>query len=327
MTDSLATDSLMTSTKMTKSSVAHSSKGNAVVENENVETKKTSQGDGQKQQWWPSPAKLNIFLHILGRFDNGYHQLQSLFQMLDYGDELAFDITNDEKITMATPLEGVPDEENLIIRAAKLLANKTKTTHGVSISLNKRLPMGGGIGGGSSNAATTLVALNQLWKTGLNEDELARLGLTLGADVPIFVRGKTAFAGGIGEDITPASQEEKWYLVANPNVHVSTGAVFTHPELPRNTPPIQWKDYKFEETRNDCQQLVANCHPEVANLLQWLLHYAPSRMTGTGACVFATFSDKTSAEHVMAKLPNAWQGFVAKGVNSSPLLNKLEQYK
>ena len=322
-TDSLTTDPLMTSSKTVKSFVANFSKDNAAVEN--VETENPSQGNGQKLQWWPSPAKLNIFLHILGRYDNGYHQLQSLFQMLDYGDELAFDVTNDGKITMATPLEGVPDEENLIIRAAKLLASKTKTPLGVSISLNKRLPMGGGIGGGSSNAATALVALNYLWKTKLSEDELAQLGLTLGADVPIFVRGKTAFAGGIGEDIMPAPQDEKWYLVANPNVHVSTGTVFTHPDLPRNTPPIQWKDYKFEETRNDCQQLVANCHPEVANLLQWLLHYAPSRMTGTGACVFATFSDKTSAEQVMAKLPNAWQGFVAKGVNSSPLLNKIEQ--
>ena len=295
------------------------------VENVDAQMGKSVQKADNKQQWWPSPAKLNIFLHILGRYENGYHQLQSLFQMLDYGDELAFDVTNDGKITMATPLEGVPDEENLIIRAAKLLSDKMKTSQGVSISLNKRLPMGGGIGGGSSNAATALVALNHLWKTGLNEDELAQLGLTLGADVPIFVRGKTAFAGGVGEDIMPAPQQEKWYLVANPNVHVSTGAVFTHKDLPRNTPPIQWKDYKFEETRNDCQQLVANCHPEVANLLQWLVHYAPSRMTGTGACVFAIFSDDVSAKQVQAKLPAAWQSFVAKGVNRSPLLQKLKK--
>ena len=280
-----------------------------------------------KKDWWPSPAKLNVFLHILGRLDNGYHQLQSLFQMLDYGDELAFDITNDGKITMASPLEGVKDEDNLIVKAAKLLAKESNSPLGVTISLNKRLPMGGGIGGGSSNAATTLVALNLLWKTGLSEDQLADLGLALGADVPIFVRGKTAFAGGVGENITPAEQQEKWYLVANPGVHVSTAEVFQAKDLPRNTPPIQWKDYIFEETRNDCQQLVANCHPEVAKLLQWLLHYAPSRMTGTGACVFAIFSDKASAEHVLALLPNAWQGFVAKGVNSSPLLNKKEQYK
>ena len=247
--------------------------------------------------------------------------------MLDYGDKLAFDITEDSAICMATPLAGVDDDDNLIIKAARLLAKHTQCKKGVSITLDKCLPMGGGIGGGSSNAATTLVALNHLWKTGLSEDELAKLGLTLGADVPIFVRGRTAFAGGVGEDITPAPQKELYFLVANPNVHVSTAEVFTAPELSRNSPAIAWEDYKFEKTRNDCQQLVENRYPEVAKLLQWLLHYAPSRMTGTGACVFAIFSDKASAEHVLALLPNAWQGFVAKGVNSSPLLNKKEQYK
>ncbi|WP_404840966.1 4-(cytidine 5'-diphospho)-2-C-methyl-D-erythritol kinase [Alteromonas sp. KUL42] len=277
--------------------------------------------------WWPSPAKLNLFLHILGRYENGYHQLQSLFQMLDYGDKLAFDITEDSAICMATPLAGVDDDDNLIIKAARLLAKHTQCKKGVSITLDKCLPMGGGIGGGSSNAATTLVALNHLWKTGLNEDELAELGLVLGADVPIFVRGRTAFAGGVGEEITPAPQKELYFLVANPNVHVSTAEVFTAPELPRNTPAIAWEDYKFEKTRNDCQQLVENRYPEVAKLLQWLVNYAPSRMTGTGACVFATFSDYTLAEQVRAKMPEAWQSFVAKGVNRSPLLDKLEQQK
>lgn len=277
--------------------------------------------------WWPSPAKLNLFLHILGRYENGYHQLQSLFQMLDYGDKLAFDITEDSAICMATPLAGVDDDDNLIIKAAKLLAKHTQCKKGVSITLDKCLPMGGGIGGGSSNAATTLVALNHLWNTGLSEDELAELGLTLGADVPIFVRGRTAFAGGVGENITPAPQEELYFLVANPNVHVSTADVFTAPELPRNTPAMAWEDYKFEKTRNDCQQLVEKRYPEVAKLLQWLVNYAPSRMTGTGACVFATFSDYTLAEQVRAKMPEAWQSFVAKGVNRSPLLDKLEQQR
>ena len=277
--------------------------------------------------WWPSPAKLNLFLHILGRYENGYHQLQSLFQMLDYGDKLAFDITEDSSICMATPLAGVDDDDNLIIKAARLLAKHTQCKKGVSITLDKCLPMGGGIGGGSSNAATTLVALNHLWKTGLSEDELSELGLVLGADVPIFVRGRTAFAGGVGEEITPAPQKELYFLVANPNVHVSTAEVFTAPELPRNTPAIAWEDYKFEKTRNDCQQLVENRYPEVAKLLQWLVNYAPSRMTGTGACVFATFSDYTLAEQVRAKMPEAWQSFVAKGVNRSPLLDKLEQQK
>jgi len=279
------------------------------------------------KDWWPSPAKLNLFLHILGRYDNGYHKLQSLFQMLDYGDKLAFDINHTGTIAMSTPLKGVKDEDNLIIRAAKLLAAQTKTKLGAHISLEKCLPMGGGIGGGSSNAATTLVALNALWGTRLSVHQLADIGLQLGADVPIFVRGETAFAEGVGEQITPAPQPEQWFLVANPNVHISTGEIFTAQELTRNTPSMDWADYKFEETRNDCQQLVVNRYPEVAKLLQWLVHYAPSRMTGTGACVFATFSDYTLAEQVRAQMPETWQSFVAKGVNRSPLLDKLEQQR
>ena len=279
------------------------------------------------KDWWPSPAKLNLFLHILGRYDNGYHKLQSLFQMLDYGDKLAFDINHTGTIAMSTPLKGVKDEDNLIIRAAKLLAAQTKTKLGAHISLEKYLPMGGGIGGGSSNAATTLVALNALWGTRLSVHQLADIGLQLGADVPIFVRGETAFAEGVGEQITPAPQPEQWFLVANPNVHISTGEIFTAQELTRNTPSMDWADYKFEETRNDCQQLVVNRYPEVAKLLQWLVHYAPSRMTGTGASVFATFSDYTLAEQVRAKMPDTWQSFVAKGVNRSPLLDKLEQQR
>ena len=279
------------------------------------------------KDWWPSPAKLNLFLHILGRYDNGYHKLQSLFQMLDYGDKLAFDINHTGTIAMSTPLKGVKDEDNLIIRAAKLLAAQTKTKLGAHISLEKCLPMGGGIGGGSSNAATTLVALNALWGTRLSVHQLADIGLQLGADVPIFVRGETAFAEGVGEQITPAPQPEQWFLVANPNVHISTGEIFTAQELTRNTPSMDWADYKFEETRNDCQQLVVNRYPEVAKLLQWLVHYAPSRMTGTGASVFATFSDYTLAEQVRAKMPDTWQSFVAKGVNRSPLLDKLEQQR
>ena len=278
------------------------------------------------KDWWPSPAKLNLFLHILGRYDNGYHKLQSLFQMLDYGDKLAFDINHTGTIAMSTPLKGVKDEDNLIIRAAKLLAAQTKTKLGAHISLEKYLPMGGGIGGGSSNAATTLVALNALWGTRLSVHQLADIGLQLGADVPIFVRGETAFAEGVGEQITPAPQPEQWFLVANPNVHISTGEIFTAQELTRNTPSMDWADYKFEETRNDCQQLVVNRYPEVAKLLQWLVHYAPSRMTGTGACVFAPFSDESLANDVQGKLPSSWQSFVAKGVNRSPLLEKLEKY-
>ncbi|MEW9798260.1 4-(cytidine 5'-diphospho)-2-C-methyl-D-erythritol kinase [Alteromonas sp. CYL-A6] len=274
--------------------------------------------------WWPSPAKLNLFLHITGRRADGYHQLQSLFQMLDTGDQLTFDITHDGIIRLDTEIDGVAHDDNLIVRAARLLQHHTQCPLGARIQLDKQLPMGGGIGGGSSNAATTLVALNHLWQCGLNEDELAELGLTLGADVPIFVRGRTAFAAGVGEEITPVSQPERWFLVVNPGVHVSTGEIFSLPALPRNTPEIDWQAYSFEKTHNDCEQIVCDRYPEVAKLLQWLVHYAPSRMTGTGACVFAIFSDKNKASQVQATLPADWHSFVAKGVNVSPLQQKLQ---
>ncbi len=276
--------------------------------------------------WWPSPAKLNLFLHILGKKPDGYHQLQSLFQMLDHGDKLAFTVTNDNTIDMYEPLPGVPDDDNLIIRAARMLKPfATSDSAGAHIHLEKVLPMGGGIGGGSSNAATTLVALNHLWQCGLSDKQLADMGLKLGADVPIFVYGETAFAQGVGEDITPAAQPENWYLVVNPGIHISTAAVFGAPELPRDTPPMSWDEYQFEHTHNDCQEIVCNRYPEVAKLLQWLVHYAPSRMTGTGACVFATFTDQNLARQVQAMLPASWQSFVAKGVNQSPLKQKLQE--
>lgn len=276
--------------------------------------------------WWPSPAKLNLFLHILGKQENGYHSLQSLFQMLEHGDRLAFKVTDDNAVTMHEPLNGVPDSENLIIRAANLLKPHAENkSAGTVITLEKVLPMGGGIGGGSSNAATTLVALNHLWNCELSDSELAELGLRLGADVPIFVYGKTAFAQGVGEDITPCAQPEYWYLVVNPGIHISTAEVFSAPDLPRDTPAIHWDDYHYERTRNDCQEIVCNRYPEVAKLLQWLVHYAPSRMTGTGACVFATFTDQNLARQVQAMLPAPWQSFVAKGVNQSPLKQKLQE--
>ncbi|MCW8108828.1 4-(cytidine 5'-diphospho)-2-C-methyl-D-erythritol kinase [Alteromonas ponticola] len=275
--------------------------------------------DNLLDDWWPSPAKLNLFLHILGRNQKGYHLLQTLFQMLDVGDRLAFKLTNDAKISLSTPLKGVPEEENLIIRAAKLLQSTCGISKGVTITLDKHLPMGGGIGGGSSNAATTLVALNELWNCKLNNTQLAELGLALGADVPIFIHGQTAFASGVGEQIFPIQLPSQWYLVANPGIHVSTAEVFAAPELPRNASPIRWDNYKFEETRNDCQTFVTNRHPEVAKLLQWLVHYAPSRMTGTGACVFATFATEAQAMEIQAKLPEKWTSFIAKGVEQSPL--------
>ena len=274
--------------------------------------------------WWPSPAKLNLFLHILGRYENGYHQLQTLFQLLDSGDALAFDITASTEISLSPSIPGVNDEDNLIIKAAKLLQQICHVQKGAAIQLQKTLPMGGGIGGGSSNAATTLVALNALWECGLSAAQLAEVGLQLGADVPIFIHGQTGFADGVGEQITPVDLADNWYLVVNPGIHVGTADIFREAALPRNTPAMAWSNYTFEATRNDCQAIVCEKHPEVAKLLQWLVHYAPSRMTGTGACVFAIFSDENSARHVLGKLPAEWSGFVAKGVNTSPLQQKLK---
>ncbi len=282
--------------------------------------------------WWPSPAKLNLFLHINGRYDNGYHQLQSLFQLLDVGDELAFEINQTGVIDLATPIPGVENADNLIIKAAEKLKAafidkndiEDNRALGCTIYLRKRLPMGGGIGGGSSNAATTLVALNHLWQSGFNRDELKHIGLSLGADVPIFIHGKTAFAEGVGDKLESVNLAEQYYLVVFPNCHVSTAQIFGHPDLPRNTAKINFNDYKFDNTHNDCQQLVCELQPNVANTLHWLLEYAPSRMTGTGACVFAVFEKRLEAVNVQSLLPKDSISFVAQGLNMSPLYTHLQ---
>ncbi|GAB2695765.1 4-(cytidine 5'-diphospho)-2-C-methyl-D-erythritol kinase [Aliiglaciecola sp. 3_MG-2023] len=271
------------------------------------------------KHWWPSPAKLNLFLHINGQNEKGYHLLQTLFQLVDIGDQLAFEVTNDGIITLETALEGVAQQDNLIFKAAKQLQQRSGSTLGCNIWLDKQLPMGGGIGGGSSNAATTLVALNALWKTHLSFSELADLGLALGADVPIFVHGKTAFAEGVGEKITPTELSSPYYLIVFPNCHVSTAEIFAADDLVRNSAKIEWQDYKFAKTRNDCQKLVCDRYPKVANLLRQLLEYAPSRMTGTGACLFSVFDTIEQAEQVKRILPEDCQAFVAKGINTSPL--------
>lgn len=276
---------------------------------------------------WPSPAKLNLFLHITGRRPDGYHELQSLFQLLDFGDSMAFQVTEEPEILLEPALPGVANEDNLVVKAAKSLQQHSGVQQGCRIRLTKRLPMGGGIGGGSSNAATTLLALNHYWQCGLSNAELQQLGLGLGADVPVFVAGATAFATGVGEQLTPVSLPEQYYLVVNPSVHISTAAVFGHPDLPRNTPLIATNSYQFAQTGNDCQGLVTQLYPRVAMLLQWLLEYAPSRLTGTGSCIFAVFDQREKAEEILQKLPEGCQGFVAKGVNQSPvqqLLTSLE---
>ena len=277
---------------------------------------------------WPSPAKLNLFLYITGRRDNGYHELQTLFQFVDFGDELTVTANRDtSSITITPEIPGVATEDNLIWKAATALQQYTSTTFGADIELKKVLPMGGGIGGGSSNAATVLVALNHLWQLNLSDDQLAEIGLKLGADVPVFVRGHAAFAEGVGEQLSPANPDEKWYLVVKPQVSIATVDIFTHSELTRNTPKRALSTLLEQEYVNDCEKIVRMLYPEVDKQLSWLLQYAPSRLTGTGSCVFAEFSSKKEAESVLEQLPDTVSAFVARGRNISPLKETLAEYQ
>lgn len=271
----------------------------------------------------PAVAKLNLFLHITGRRADGYHNLQTLFQLLDYGDELRFDLRADNQILLDCNQPELVNEQNLVLRAARLLQQHSNSTQGCDIYLQKCLPMGGGLGGGSSDAATTLLALNKLWRLNLSVQQLAELGLKLGADVPVFVHGHSAFAEGVGEKLTPVILPEQYFLVVTPNCHVSTAEIFQHADLPRNRQAITVEDLFTADWHNDCQTLVEQLYPDVAITLQWLVEYAPSRMTGTGASVFAAFPNQTSAQHALTHLPAACHGFVAKGVNQSPVLAAL----
>lgn len=271
----------------------------------------------------PAPAKLNLMLHITGRREDGYHNLQTVFQLLDRGDQLSLTARNDSAITLSPAIAGVPFEDNLIVRAAKLLQQHSSCSAGADIHLDKKLPMGGGIGGGSSNAATTLVGLNHLWRCGLSVDALAELGRQLGADVPVFVRGHSAWAEGVGEHLQPLQLPEKWFLVLTPDCHVSTAEIFCHKRLTRDTPIIKVAAFFEGDSQNDCQPLVRKLYPEVDFALDWLNQYGTSRMTGTGASVFAAFDSEASAQAVLEKIPNELSGFVAKGVNISPLQQQL----
>ncbi len=273
----------------------------------------------------PAPAKLNLFLHINGRRPDGYHELQTLFQFVDFGDELGFSPRDDGQIRLLSPCHDVAHDDNLIVRAARALQQASGTALGAHISLTKRLPMGGGLGGGSSDAATTLVGLNRLWGTAFSNDQLAQLGLALGADVPVFVRGQAAFAEGVGEKLQPVSPPEPWYLVVRPPVEVNTGLIFNAPELIRDTPKQPYQAIEESNWKNDCEATVFGRYPLIEKVFCWLLEYAPARMTGTGSCVFARFDSQDSANQVLALLPDAWQGFVAKGVNQSPLYRQLNQ--
>lgn len=272
---------------------------------------------------WPAPAKLNLTLRILGRRADGYHLLQTLFQFLDRGDELHPTVREDGQVHLLTPVPGVPEEANLVVRAARRLQAATGCRLGVDLRLDKRLPQGGGLGGGSSDAATTLVALNRLWGTGLGEDELATLGLALGADVPVFVRGRAAWGEGVGDRLTPVTVPETWFLVLTPPCVVTTADVFRHPKLTRNSPSITIADFFSGDDRNDCLEVVREVHPPVARALAWLDGFAKARLTGTGACVFARFSSQAEAEAVLLQAPPDLAGFVARGLNRSPLLDRL----
>jgi 4-diphosphocytidyl-2-C-methyl-D-erythritol kinase len=273
----------------------------------------------------PAPAKLNLFLHITGRRADGYHLLQTLFQFIDHGDTLHFSSAPDGQLHLEPDLPGVPLEGNLIYRAARCLQEATGCNLGARIHLEKRLPLGGGIGGGSSDAATTLIGLNLLWQTGVSLDRLAEIGLTLGADVPVFVRGQAAWAEGVGEQLTPVELDEPWYLVVVPPCQVSTKEIFSDQRLTRATPPITLAAFREYGGRNDCLPVVEERYPEIRNALILLNKYCEAKMTGTGSCLFGAFPNKREADKVRARLPATLQAFVARGCNRSPLHQLLDK--
>ncbi|HEX7813351.1 MAG TPA: 4-(cytidine 5'-diphospho)-2-C-methyl-D-erythritol kinase [Burkholderiales bacterium] len=273
---------------------------------------------------YPAPAKLNLFLHVVGRRADGYHLLQTVFRFIDYGDELAFRVRDDAVIRRTTQLAGVPEDGDLCVRAARLLQQHTGCRFGADIELVKRLPLGGGLGGGSSDAATTLIALNRLWKTGVPRDELQGLGLQLGADVPVFVFGRSAFAEGVGERLQELVLRPAWYLVLMPEAAVSTAEIFSAAELTRNTNAITIAAFSTGPGhvftgRNDLEPVVVRRYPQVARHLEWLRRYGDARMTGSGACVFCAFDSEAQAATVLSELPEGMRGFVARGLDRHPL--------
>ncbi|WP_347332089.1 4-(cytidine 5'-diphospho)-2-C-methyl-D-erythritol kinase [Marinimicrobium locisalis] len=272
----------------------------------------------------PAPAKLNLCLHILGRRPDGYHELQTAFQLLDYGDRLTFSPRADEKLLLTPDIPSLPPEENLIWRAAQLLKPFAQTGTGMHIELSKHLPMGGGLGGGSSNAATTLLALNRLWHCDRSNEQLQQLGLQLGADVPVFVAGHSAWAEGIGERLSPLKLPERWFLVLTPSTPVSTAEIFCHKDLTRGTAPITVAAFFERGGKNDCQPLVRRLYPEVDKALIWLEKFASNAtMSGTGASVFAIFESEAEAQRGLSQTPKQWSAFVARGINQSPARQQL----
>lgn len=273
---------------------------------------------------WIAPAKINLFLHVIGQRADGYHLLQTVFRFLDVGDSIRCEPREDGRIVLATPLPGVADENHLAVRAAALLAASASVTReaqlGVTLHVDKRLPLGGGLGGGSSDAATTLIALNHLWRTGLDRSQLKRLALTLGADVPIFIHGHTAFAEGVGELFIDVTPPPAWYLVLVPPVAVPTAQIFAMPDLRRDTPVMGVSSWYPGAGHNDLEAVAVALYPEVARHLDWLRTWGDARMSGSGACCFVTFDTAAVAAAAHAALPSSMQGFVARGIDQHPLV-------
>lgn len=279
---------------------------------------------------FPAPAKLNLFLHVTGRRADGYHLLQSVFRFIDHGDTVWLGVRKDGQVRRLEDIPGVPEAQDLTVRAAKLLQQETGCPLGADIRLEKRLPMGGGLGGGSSDAATVLLALNRLWGLDLPRSRLQELALQLGADVPVFVFGQSAFAEGVGEKLAPIALPPAWYVVLTPPVSVATAVVFAAPELTRNTPPIKIADFLSgavrqgffscqDGWRNDLQAVAEKKYPEVARHLDWLGRFGNARMTGSGACVFLAVEDEAGGRAILQELPRDMQGFVARGLDRHPL--------
>ncbi|MBW8899850.1 MAG: 4-(cytidine 5'-diphospho)-2-C-methyl-D-erythritol kinase [Massilia sp.] len=286
----------------------------------------------------PAPAKLNLFLHVVGRRPDGYHLLQSVFQLIDRSDTLHFDLRDDDRIVRTTDVPGVPEEHDLILRALRALQAEYARRHGrlppgISVAIEKRLPMGGGLGGGSSDAATALMAANHLWQAGLTDAELIALGLPLGADIPFFLFGETAFAEGVGEALQAVPGPDCWYVVIEPGVAVPTVAIFTAPDLTRNTKAITISDFSRRHVeshdligfgKNDLQDVAARLFPPVAEAIEWLGGYGAARMTGSGSCVFCAFSTEQEAEQVLKQVPTRWRAWKTKALQRHPMKSLLQ---
>jgi len=268
---------------------------------------------------WPAPAKLNLFLHVTGRRPDGYHELQTAFQLIDLCDIIAISIREDGTIERPVGPALVDCESDLTVRAARALQGASGVRSGASLRVIKRIPLGGGLGGGSSDAATVLLALNELWGCGLSMEELARIGLPLGADVPVFIRGSSAWGQGVGEQLQPLELPPRWFVIIHPGIAISTRTVFQSPELTRNSPLITIRAFCESGGRNDCEPVVRARYPEVAEALDWLARSAPARLTGTGSCIFAACASAIEAERLAARVPDRWTSFVARGLSVSPV--------